>query len=794
MLKLNFLLAVRKLMKNKKSFFINLLGSSVGLAAVTLMSVYVTYENNYDSFNEHSDKLYRVERTVRDNVQYRVFDGTPYELSSEITNALPEVNNATSVATVKNYFSIDGRLFDREEGIIADNSFFEMFTFQFERSNGNNALADPMTIVVSESLAQKLFGSLDVLGKTVRLNKKADFTITAVFQDYPEDSHLNIDYAISYNSYERFYETRPERGWDKNYSCTYVMVGSNTDIGQLSRKMTDLLANHKASKDGIQEWLNLRPITDIYLQTSHVQANIMAGARNNMVVIYLFLGIVFFTAIITALNYIGLNTTQLMSRELEIGLKKVFGISKNQLRIQFIMESLIMILCIVVASLVLAYVCLPVFNNAIGRELSLTSSLHWMFLMLISSLVIGFFAGLYPVAYLSSLKINAFLQGNSSFNRKRFMRKALVVLQLMLAVPLIFNLILMANQIKFLKGKDVGFVKENIVLASIRTPEQTDRNNLHRLKRQLLQSPEVINYSVSEGAPFFTAGNELTVNWEGSDASEKMRVTSYNVDQDFLDTYQLKLLKGRWFSQEYAADSQSACVINETAAALLGWEDPIGKSLDNGRYKVVGLVRDFNQSSLFVKIPPMMLRFSEENLGNNIVSIRVHAGNRAATLSKINRAFNDNYHDTPIQFKYLDEGFDRGFMSVLENVMNMFMVFTFISVVLVIIGLFGLVSYAIGTQKKMIAVRRVLGASINSLFLLLTKEYLYLCGITMAISLTVTFALNSHFLNVFAYKVGIQFTDILNVIIITLVIVFIAIGGKIWSAIKERPLDALVRE
>lgn len=796
MLKINFLLAIRKLKKDKKSFFLNLIGSSVGLASIILMAVYVSYEKSYDTFNTNDDQLFRIERSVSDNVQGRVYDGTPYELADELKTSFPEIVNTASVATTKNYFSINGQLFQREEGLVADNSFTEMFTFNFIEGDGKKALSKPMSIALSESIAKKLFGNNSALGKTIRLDKKADFNVTAIYKDYPKDSHLNADYLISYNSYENLYGVSQKRGWDKNYSCTYLQVAQNAQGANLSQKISRFLDAHTEQKEGITQWLTLRPVKDIYLNTTHVQSDIMAGIRNNIVVIYLFMAIMFFTAFITALNYISMNTSQLMGRELEIGMKKVLGISKNQLRAQFILESVIMIFCITLVSLILAYAFLPVFNFVVDRDLSLSFSENWLFLVqvILGTLFVGFLAGLYPVVYLSSLKISSFLQGNTSFKRKKFMRKGLVVLQLLMAVPLIFNSILIINQIGYLKDKDTGFEKENVLIAGIRTPEEYDKNRLVVLKDQLEKSPEVLGYSISEGAPFFASGSEVSINWEGGEAQNNINVTTYEVDYDFQEVYKMKLLNGRWFSKDFTTDAQKACVINETTVALLGWKNPIGKTLDNGKLKVVGVVKDFNQSSLFLKIPPMVLRLGEEDRAYSVVSIKTLPENRAATERMVNQVFNDSFQNTPIEFKFLDVGFDNGFMSVLENVMRLFMVFSIISIVLVIIGLFGLVSFALGTQRKMIAIRRVLGATVKNLFVLLTKEYLILCGITMLISLAITFALNSHFMDVFAYKAGIRIIDLLSVVVITLLVVFVTISGKILTASKARPVNALTRE
>lgn len=795
MLKLNFLLVLRQLKKDKKTFFINLLGTSFGFTAILLMALYISYENNYDSFNENSENLFRVERTVNDKSQSQIFDSTPFELAKELKTSFPEIANASGARTVSNYLSANEEIFPRNEGLITDSNFLSMFSFDFLEGDKNSALSQPMSIALSKSLADKLFPNGTAIGKTVFVNKKYNFTVTGVFADYPKDSHMNMEYMISSSSYEGIYGIKPEKGWAENYMCTYILVKDKTQAEPLSQKMANVLASHVEEQEGTTELLSLRPITDIYLKTLDVRSDAMGGIRNNVIVIYLFIAVAFFTGFITTVNYINLTTTQLVNRELEIGMKKVLGISKAQLRYQFIIESLLMVFGVIIVSTILVLAILPLFSLVVDRNLSLGFSGNWLFFLKVFVIILslGLLSGLYPVLYLSSLKINSILQGVTSIKRRSFLRKGLVLFQLLIAFPLIFLSVFIISQISYLNNKDTGFEKEDVLLAWIKTPKPEDRELLKVIKDKLLQNPNITDYSISTGAPFFASGDEIKLNWEGGEANDKLLMSSYTVDYDFQKTFKIAMLKGRWFSEDFSTDAKNACIINETAASILGWKNPIGKKLDDGRLTVIGVVKDFNQFSLFQKIPPMMLSMNNEDLAYSLVSIKTRADNRSDTQKFINETFNTNFIDVPVEFKFLDVGFDEGFMTALQNVMKIFILFSVISILLVIIGLYSLISFSLTMQKKMIAIRKVLGASTKSLFILILREYMILYSIALAISLLLTYFTVIQVSKVFAYSVGITWLNFLSVILMTLVIVLFTICGKIWTTSRENPLNAISR-
>ncbi len=793
MLKLNFLLVLREIKKDKKSFLINILGASVGLTTIILMSLYVFYEKNYDSFNENNDRLYRVERVVNDKVQNQIFDSTPYELSKEIRSSFPEVEHSVSAKYTSNFLAIGEKLYPRQEGVLANNDFLKMFSFQFISGDRFKALENPMSIVISESLGKKLFPNGDVLGKTIKINKKHILNVTGVFKDYPKNSHFKMEYIISFNSLKELYESEMEKGWGESYVSTYILLDKNANVDRLSNKIKNLLAKHNDFKDDITQTLNLRPVEDIYLKTLGVRNDSMGGRRNTMIIINLFMIIVFFTAFITIVNYINMTTTKLINRELEIGMKKVLGISKRQLQFQFILESLVKVISVIIVSSILVIILLPVFNSVVSRELSFVFTGSWLFILkiLFFSVFFGIVAGLYPVFYLSSLKITSFLQGNTSIKRRRGLRKGLVFFQLFVTIPLIVLSYYIVSQINYLKEKDLGFNKKNVLTTWVKISDSKDLNRVEVVKNTLLENPNILSYSISECAPFLGFGDEKKVNWEGNRSDDKASLTTYGVDYDFIDVFKMEMKEGRWFSKDYSTDKQSSCVINETAVSLLGWDNPVGKTLDNGKIKVIGVVKDFDQVSLTLKIPPLMLTMNSNDKKYFVIGVKVNDNNKAETRGFINKTFNSHFPEKPIEFGFLEDGMDAGYMSALENVMRMFMLASIISILLVIVGLYTLISFSLKMQKKMIAMHKILGATKRELFKLILKEYVILYALAATLGLILTYFLILQFSQIGAYSVSINPIAFIIVVLITFFIVLFTISGKIWSASSENPIKAI---
>ncbi|WP_282079722.1 ABC transporter permease [Aquimarina algiphila] len=785
-------IAWRNIKRNKGYSVVNISGLTIGLSAVILMLFYISHENSYDVFHNDYDKLFRVERTYASSIQSDIWDSSPYALSSELKSSIPEITNATSIRTTANYLSINDAMYHEKNGLFADHNFFKLFTLKLVKGDQYSALENPMSIVLSESLAKKLSPENNIIGKTVRIDKKYDCIVTGIFTDYPDNSHLKIDYLLSFSSYETITKNTLDAGWNANNASVYVRLDRNARIDNVSEKIKGVLADHLTLEDGIEELLSLRPVNDIYMKTSKVRGG--GGNRSEITVLYLFLAVVIFTVLITLLNYINSSTAQVMKRELEIGIKKVMGSTKSHLRYQFITESLVMVSISFILAIGLVVLFLPLFNKIVGKNLSIIFSQDWPFFVYaaLGTLLIGILAGLYPVFFLSSLKISSFLQGNSSIKRRAGLRKALVVFQLVLVIPLVFTSILIIEQFKYIEQRDIGFVKEDLLVSHVEITNDENREVLNTIGEQLLQNPNVLNYSISDSAPF-GGGSNQSMDWEGNTTNGKAMIRLHRVDYDFLNTYQMTLTEGRGFSEDYATDIQSACIINQTALELFGWKNALGKEIDNGRLKVIGVVKDFNDYTAFKKIPPMILSMDKSS-GSSYVTIKVASDKRAETQALVNTLFNNNFPENPIEFRFLDDEFDSNYLNSLKGTINIFIFFSVLAILLAVLGLYSLVSFSLKTQQKMIAIRKVLGANVENIFLILLKEYMILFSIATTLGLVTVYFIANKVIHVFAYHGGIKFTYFIIAGLLALFIVLFSVSSKIISAVLQNPIKSLRTE
>lgn len=791
MLRYNFRIAIRRLFSNKLNSLFNILGLAVGMTSVILMLLYINYESTYDFFNEDHEQLYRVERSYFSQVQNELYDDAPYVLAKELIRDFPEVENGACVRATSRYLGFGDAMYQENFGAFADNQFLQLFSFNFKEGNRLDALSNPMSIVLSESLAKKIAPQGSLLGETIKLDKKYNFTVKGIFEDLPENSHLEMDYMISFNSHNELMGTDENRGWDVNNATVYLKLIKNTDREQLGEKVSGYLNQKMPSEDGSKQILSLRPITDIYINAASVRGT--GNKRNDKVVIYLFLCVAIFTSLISVLNYVNSSTADVINRELEIGIKKVLCISKTQLRFQFICESLVLVLLAFVIAMLLLFLALPLFNTIIGKNITIDLIRDGQFFLKIffSVLLVGVLAGLYPVFFLSSLKISSFLQGNASVKRRTLLRKALVVFQLAVVMPLIFMSIVIIKQIDFIQEKDVGFDRYNLLVSKVKTDDETAIERLKSSKTRLLQNPNITDFTITSSVPFIGA-SELKVNWEGS--NEEVALRKHEVDFDFFNTFKIQLVEGRSFSKDYGTDRENACVINERAMKIFGWKSAVGKKLDNGRLTVIGVAKDFNDFSLFMRIPPMIMVMHPETYKTHYATMRVNNSERISVQKEVNSHFNEVFPNDPLNFKYLDADFDHVYLNALKEVTRIFIFFSIVAIVLAILGLYSLVSFSLKAQRKMIAVRKVLGASIQNLFMFLLKEYLILFAIAASIGLLLGYFASIKVMDALAYH---EETNIMYLVVsalLALLVVLFSVSSKIYVASKESPIIAISSE
>lgn len=788
----HFRIAIRRLFRNGKSSVVSISGISIGLIATFLMLFYIQYETTYDSFHEKHDRLYMVERIHQNSRVSEIYDSNPYPLARELEKNIPEIEIATNISRTANYFNYNDQLFYENNGLYADQKFLEAFSFNFIEGNQKQSLTDPLSIVISESLSKKVDPYGKVIGKKIRINKQHDFLITGVFEDYPENSHLNVDYILSFESYKIINQIDPTNNWNSGFSSTYISLNKSVSPLDVDLKIKNFMKSYAKKDSGYEEFLLLRRIGDIYLHSSKVKGGV--GKRSEITIIYMFYGVVIFTIIITALNYINSTTAQTMSRELELGIKKVMGSSPYDLGLQFFAESTVLLFVSLFIATILSFSLMPLFGEAVDRELQFVMERDWVFLAKIvgGTLLVGTIAGLYPVIYLSRLKISSFLNGLSSLNRKTTLRKFLVVFQLLVSIPLIFTAIIISEQITYLQTRNLGFDKDNLLRTSVTTGE-INEEKIDFIKSQLLQRTDIIDCTFSWSAPFNSA-RSMDVSIPEENSKERFRLRTHQVDYDFIDTYRMTLVEGRDFSKDYSSDLENGIIINETTRGLFGWKSAVGKTFNNGDLIVIGVVKDFNDYTLFKKIRPMALTLRNADSKKMFVSIRINGNDHYETQKYVNNLFNEEFQEEPIQFSYLENNFDVGFLASLQNVNKMFIFFSFLAVMMTGIGLYSLVALSARMQQKMIAIRKVLGAGVKDLFLIMLKEYLFLYGIAAIIGLVASYHLSIYAFNVLPYHTSIKPVYLVISGAIALGVVLVSVIQKIATTVKANPVDSISRE
>lgn len=785
-------LTLRRFSKQGKHFVISLLSLSVGIASIILMLFYIQYEQSYDKFNPNHDRIHRVERISINGSGNTTWDSTPYRLADDLQKNFPEITKTACMAMTGNFFSLNNQLVYENDGIYADNSALDLFGFDLIQGDKNSALKEPMSIVLSKSLAEKILPSGNIVGKDLKIDKKFTFKVTGVYTDYPENSHLKANYLLSFDSYDEVAGYSRNESWTNNNASIYVLLNEGSVGDHVSHKIKDVLTDNLNMKEGEQEMLGLRPLVEIYSNSKWVRNDKMLGRRNDSTMLYLFFGVALFTMLITVVNYINSVTAQLLGREKEIAIKKVLSISKNKLRQQFVIESCFEVLIAFFLAIGLVYIAIPIFNTVVARDIVIPFFEEWKFFLgvLGGALLLATLVGLYPVVFLSSLKISSFLQGVSSLNRRKKMRKGLLILQLTFAIPLVLSALLFIDQINYLENKDLGFSKESLLVSSLTLETEADKAKFDVVKNTLLRDPEILNVSIANSGPF-AGGYEKEVNWDVNEPEKSLQLRSHDVDYDFLDTYKMTLLEGRNFSKEKSTDIEKACIVNETALKLFGWTAGAGQKIkiEGKQYDVVGTVKDFHDYTLFYAIPPLVLTLYDSQTNRAYVSVKVAANASANAQRKVNAAFNEYYPNTAIDFGFFDRKFNGDqFFTILKSMSKVFIFFAFLVVFQAIIGLYNLVSFSLKIQRKTIAIHKVMGAGNSSLFAFLTKEYLILFAIAVAISLTGVTILNTLTSDMLVYKVDANPVRTVIAVVAILLFLILTISGKIFQASRQNPV------
>ena len=758
-----FNVAIRNLLRHKGYSFINIAGLAIGIACCLLIFLYVQDELSFDRHHENADRIYRLIGEYETGGQVIQTAGTPAPWAPALRRDYPEVENTVRMrGTITQWLiTAEDRRFYEKRLYWAEETLFDIFSIPLLSGDPRTALKEPYSIVISETLAKKYFGDEDPMGKVVNGDNIWDFTVTGVMQDMPRNVHFHADMFASYTSLTAISGEERVSDWlDHQNFYTYLLLKEDVPPEQLEQKFPAFIETYMGDQireAGMQLRPSLQALTDIHL-TSHRDGEFEPNSDRQYV--YIFTIVAVFVLLIACINFMNLATARSAMRAREIGMRKVLGAYRRQLMRQFMGEAILLALLATGLAVVVAWLMLPVFQTISGKTLALQFNNH-LFIASIVTLpfLVGLISGSYPAMFLSAFEPVDVLKGKVKSNASGiWLRKMLVVLQFSLSIFLIIGTGVVFDQLSYIQTRRLGFDKERVVVIPILSFLQGRQSQPY--KGRLIPHPEIVSVTTSTGVP----GDRLLpihpVRPEGMDGNEQMMMATFQVDYDFLETMDMDLVAGRNFSTDYGTDSTVAFILNETAVRQLGWGTPLdalGRSfawLPFGGVKgqIIGVVKDFHLRTFHQEIEPVVIFPSSYY---SYILIRIRPEGISETLEMMKQIWEDIAPTFPFQYSFLDEDFDSLYRAD-QQVGQIFGAFALLAVCIACLGLFGLASFTTEQRAREIGIRKVLGASVSGIVVLLSKEFALLVLLANVIAWPVAYITMNSWLQDFAYHTDVR--------------------------------------
>jgi len=807
MLRNYFKIAFRNLWKNKGYSAINILGLAAGLATCLLIILYVWDELSYDKFHEKADRIYRVDSDIK-------FGGTDMKLAvcsdpmgATLKKDYPQVEQFTRIyASEGSKLIKKGNEFINEPKIaFADSTFFDVFTFPLIAGNPKTALNDPNTAVISESGAKKYFGTIDALGKIIETDDKTAFKVTAVMKDMPLNSHFNYDILLSMDNVDYQFGNFLSHNFH-----TYIVLQKGTNPAIFKKFFLDVLQKYivpqaqvfmqiksmdEFEKTGNHLEYRLMPMTSIHLHSDRFPE---LAPNSDIQNVYIFSFVALFILLIACINFMNLSTARSANRAKEVGIRKVLGTERKTLIWQFLTESTLVSFIALFIALGITFLILPFFNEVSNKSLNFTNLFKSGFLpiLLLTPLAVGLIAGSYPAFYLSSFQPITVLKGKLAAGfKKSSLRSTLVVTQFATTIILIIATIIVFNQLNFIQNRKLGFNKNQVLLID---NTYVLGKQAEAFKLEVKKITGVNSASLSSYLPVSSSSrSDNTYSKEAvMDARNGLNMQTWRIDEDYLTTLGMELVKGRNFSKEFGTDS-NAIIINETTASLLGYGDPIGKNLyesDNDNklvpLNIIGVVKNFHFESLRQNVGPLCFKLQRST---GISIFRINTTDTKSLVSKVESIWKKMAPGMPFAYRFLDESFDNMYRSE-QRIGKLAIAFAILAIIIACMGLFGLATYASEQRVKEIGIRKVLGASVSNITQMLSKDFLKLILIASLIAFPIAGWAMYKWLQNFAYRIDIQWWVFLVAAAIALFIAMVTISFQAIKAAVANPVKSLRTE
>jgi len=813
MIKSLFKTALRNLLKNKGFTVINVLGLALGLATCMLIVFYVFDELSYDRYNTQADRIFRLNEDVNFGGSLNSYAIAPAPMAAALKNDFPEIEE-----TVRFWNKGGNRVKKDNQNIsewmvYADPSIFSVFTLPMISGNPSSALTEPHSVVITERMARKYFARSsetyqDILGKIVTINDSIPFKVTGVIKDMPRQSHFNFDFFLSMPSLP----ASLDNNFLSNNFNTYILLKPGADYKKLEAKFADFfrkrvgsqlesvlhLSVDKFEKSGNYFQMSLTPLKDIHLRSSRQEE---MAPNGNIQYVYIFSAIALFILLIACINFMNLSTARSSKRAREVGVRKVLGSSRKYLIAQFLTESTMITFLAAMIALFSARAFLPLFNHISGKELVVTPKIvGWIVPVLLAIIsVVGCVAGSYPALILSSFQPINVLKGKLTAGFKGgSLRRCLVVFQFAISIFLIIGTLVIYSQLKYIQNRKLGYNRDHVLV--VNNLWTRPNSAAKTLEQQVAQLEGVKSAGLSQALPTWNYGSTRTF-FKDKVIDQKRSLVSrdWGVDENYIPTLGIEMAAGRNFSKDMLTDS-SGLVINQAAANLLGYTDPLNQTLylpqdapgnPMKAYHIIGVMKDFNFRSLRENVTPLTFLQKQKS---NALSIRFESSDIPLLLSHIKEKWKEIYPNQPFEYSFLEEDFKASYLTE-QRTGTISIVFTALAIIVACLGLFGLAAYAAEQRSKEIGIRKVLGATIMNIVAMLSREFIVLVLLAIIIACPVAWwFMQTWFLKGFVYRQNIQWWVFAWAGSTAILIAFITISFQSIKAALSNPVNSLKSE
>lgn len=805
MLKNYFKITLRNISRNKMYSGLNIVGLAIGLTCCILILLYVHDELSYDRFHDNADSIYRVVPTFTTSERTMYLATNAHVQGPMLKDEFPEVLEYVRFTGNRERVIEQGNIsFSEERFAYVDDTVFDVFSFDMILGNPKEALVNPNTVVLTEEMAKKYFGSENPLGKNLKVNHDALFSVTGVIKNIPSASHIKPDFMASFSTLGLKPSTNINNDLlnQVNY-YTYLLFRKGTDYRVMEQKFTDDVNRRIGAmlkQLGGSAELELQPLTKIYL---HSDRELESEQMGDITYVWLFSGIGIFILLLACLNFMNLSTARSANRAKEVGLRKVVGAQKSQLVRQFLGESLILTFISFALALLLVFLSMPLFRTISGKDILLNSLFNPVIFAGFVGLflIIGLVGGSYPAFFLSAFRPVEVIQGKLKRGAKSsVLRIVLVSFQFAVSIILIIGTFTVNTQLKYVRSKNLGYDKDHVIAITMRNNET--QKKYESIKEAIQRNPNVVSVSASSTSPLGT--NDFSAHHAVGKPEDQINMFwSQMVDDKYIDTYKMEIVQGRNFSKDFPSDKEQSIIINEAAVQKLGWQDdPTSQMIerfssqnlsDRRTYNVVGVIKDYHFQSLHEEIQPMILYYTSPYGNFSLLSIRVRQENIQETITFLETTWKQFDTQYPFEYAFVDDQYDALYRTEVR-LGKLFSYFTALAILIGCLGLFGLTSFTTEQRTKEIGIRKVLGASMQGIIYMLVRDFTKWVFLAVIVAWPIGYLVMNKWLNNFAYRANLGVWIFLSSALLALVISVATVSFQSIKAALADPAKSIRTE